>query len=242
MYQVFSEISNFLSDPFFTLANQWEGIPLLAAFILGLVGALAPCQFTGNIGAITIYGNRSLQQKIPWNHILLFVLGKVVVFSGLGLIVWMFGKEFQANLTMVIPIIRKAIGPILVLVGIFMVGFFKIRWTIRIGRIPEQYLKDSKIGSFLMGVSFTLAFCPTMFILFFVTLMPIVLQTSYGVVLPSIFGLGTSVPLLFAIFLIWYFELGGKFMRKGRKAGQVVQRVAGWLLIMLGILDTLTYW
>lgn len=60
MYQVFSDISNFLSNPFFNLANQWEGIPLLSAFILGLVGALAPCQFTGNIGAITIYGNRSL--------------------------------------------------------------------------------------------------------------------------------------------------------------------------------------
>lgn len=93
-----------------------------------------------------------------------------------------------------------------------------------------------------MGVSFTLAFCPTMFILFFMTLMPVVLSTSYGAILPSIFGLGTSIPLLFAIFLIWYFELGGTLMKNGRKFGRVVQRVAGWLLIILGILDTLTYW
>lgn len=93
-----------------------------------------------------------------------------------------------------------------------------------------------------MGVSFTLAFCPTMFILFFVTLMPIVLSTSYGAVLPPLFGLGTSIPLLLAIFLIWYLELGGNLMRRGRKIGLAVQKVAGWTLIILGVLDTLTYW
>ncbi|MRH44463.1 sulfite exporter TauE/SafE family protein [Aquibacillus halophilus] len=242
MYQFFSNISNLLSDPFFTLANQWEGIPLLSAFLLGIVGAVAPCQFTGNIGAITIYGNRSLQKKIPWTHIIIFILGKLVVFSILGLIVWILGKEFHANFTQVIPPIRKAMGPLLILIGLFMIGLLKIRWVTTIWKIPDRYLKDSKLGSFLMGVSFTLAFCPTMFILFFVTLMPIVLSSSYGAVLPLVFGIGTSIPLLLAIFLLWYFELGGKIMKQGRKIGLVIQRGAGWVLIILGLFDTLTYW
>lgn len=242
MYQFFNSISNFLGDPFMTLARQWEHIPILAAFMLGLVGALAPCQFTGNIGAVTIYGNKSLQDKIPWVHVFLFILGKVLVFSALGFIVWLLGSEIHASFTMVIPWLRKAIGPVLILVGIFMAGFLKIHRTLNIWKIPEQYLKDSKTGSFLMGVSFTLAFCPTMFILFFLTLMPIVLSTSYGAVLPPLFGLGTSVPLLLAIFLIWYLELDGNLMRRGRKVGQLVQKIAGWTLIVLGVLDTLTYW
>ena len=42
MYQFFNEISQFLSSPFFTLVNQTEQIPLLASFLLGLVGALTP--------------------------------------------------------------------------------------------------------------------------------------------------------------------------------------------------------
>lgn len=224
------------------MARQWESIPLLAAFLLGLVGALAPCQFTGNIGAVTIYGNRSLQSNIPWLHISLFVFGKLLVFSGLGFIVWILGNEVHAQFTMVIPWLRKAIGPLLIFVGIFMAGFLRMRWALNIGKIPERYLKNSKLGSFLMGVSFTLAFCPTMFILFFVTLMPIVVSTSYGAVLPFVFGLGTSLPFLLVIFLIWYFELGGNLMRRGRKIGQMVQKTAGWVLIILGILDTLTYW
>lgn len=98
------------------------------------------------------------------------------------------------------------------------------------------------MGSFLLGVSFSLGFCPTMFVLFFVTLMPVVLSASYGVVLPSLFALGTSVPLFIAIFLIWYFGAGGAVMKKGRKLGWYMQKGSGVILIMLGVLDTITYW
>lgn len=242
MYQFLSEISSGLSSVFFTLSNQWAGYPILAALLLGLVGAVAPCQFTGNIGAITIYGYRSFQKNIPWSHIISFVVGKLVVFSFLGFLVWVLGKEFHASFTSVIPGFRKAIGPLIIVMGIFLLEIFQMKWTLKLWEIPKKYLTDSKFGSFLMGVSFTLAFCPTMFILFFMTLMPIVLSTSYGAILPPIFGIGTSIPFLFSIFLIWYFELGGKFLRQGKRFGSIVQKTAGFLLIILGILDTLTYW
>lgn len=99
------------------------------------------------------------------------------------------------------------------------------------------------LGAFLMGVSFTLGFCPTMFVLFFVTLIPATLTVSYGVFLPAIFAVGTSLPLLLALFLIWYFELSGKLVKKkGRKIGVIVHKLAGMIMIILGILDTLTYW
>lgn len=93
-----------------------------------------------------------------------------------------------------------------------------------------------------MGVSFTLAFCPTMFVLFLFTLMPVVLVTSYGVVLPSVFGIGTSLPLLLVIFLIWYFGASGAILKRSRKIGAIVQKAAGVLLIVIGFFDTLIYW
>ena len=37
------------------VANATKSTPLLFAFLLGLVGTLAPCQLTGNISAITLY-------------------------------------------------------------------------------------------------------------------------------------------------------------------------------------------
>src|SRR5690625_7509017 len=96
--------------------------------------------------------------------------------------------------------------------------------------------------SFLMGGSFTLAFCPTMFVLFLLTLMPIVLVTSYGVVLPAVFGIGTSLPLLIVIVLIWYFGASGAILKRSRKIGTITQKIAGVLLLIIGLLDTLTYW
>jgi cytochrome c-type biogenesis protein len=230
-------------EPFLNLGHSTENIPLLSAFLLGIVGALVPCQFTGNLGAITIYGNKSLQKGLVWADILFFIAGKMVVFSGLGLLIWLLGSEFESTLTLYFPWIRKIVGPMLIMIGLFMIGFIKIYKSFSLGRIPEKFLKKGKLGSFLMGVSFTLGFCPTMFVLFFVTLMPMALSVSYGALLPSIFAIGTSLPLIMAVFLIWYFELSGKFMnKKGRSIGLIVQKMAGWMMILLGILDTLTYW
>lgn len=243
MYEFFSQISNILSQPFLTLRYSTSSIPILSAFILGIIGALAPCQFTGNLGAITIYGNKSIQKSMAWTEVFLFILGKIVVFSGLGLIVWLLGSEFQSTLTFYFPWIRRIVGPMLIFIGLFMIGLIKFRKSLSLGSIPDRFLRKGKLGSFLMGVSFSLGFCPTMFVLFFVTLMPMVLSVSYGVILPSIFAIGTSLPLIIAIFLIWYFELSGKLMKKkGRKLGSIVQKVAGWIMTILGILDTLTYW
>src|SRR5690606_26007340 len=137
-------------------------------------------------GAIMIYGNSSLQKRLALPEVMFFVLGKIVVFSGLGFLVWLLGQEFQEYLPLIFPWVRKVVGPILVFIGIYLAGFFKMRWTISLGKIPDRFIKKGKLGAFFMGFSFSLGFCPTMFILFFVTLMPMVLSTSYGAILPSI--------------------------------------------------------
>lgn len=242
MYQLFSEFSNFLSGPFFTLVNQTEQIPLLASFLLGLVGALAPCQLTGNLGAITYYGNRSLQTKSQWIEISFFILGKILVFTLLGLAVWLVGQSFQQILPGFFSWFRKLMGPLFILIGLSLIGLLALNWINRLTSVLPQWTGSGKSGSFLMGISFSIAFCPTMFSLFFFTLMPIVLSTPYGAVLPSVFALGTSIPLVIFAAIISYIGLNGSMMKKGRKLGMAVQKAAGYILIIVGIMDTITYW
>ncbi|GLB61690.1 sulfite exporter TauE/SafE family protein [Cytobacillus sp. NCCP-133] len=242
MYEFFNQISNVMIQPFLNLARSFESIPILFAFLLGIVGAMAPCQFTGNIGAITLYGSKSLQKELAWVDVFFFTLGKIVVFTGLGLLVWFLGRGFESQLTIYFPWFRKVIGPMFFIVGIFMLGFIKIKRTLILLEIPKRFFQKGKMGSFFMGVSFSLGFCPTMFVLFFVTLMPIVFSTSYGIVLPSLFAIGTSLPLFLAMLLIWYFGASGAVMKKGRRIGLYIQRVAGVILVVLGVLDTITYW
>lgn len=140
------------------------------------------------------------------------------------------------------PIIRKAIGPLLIIIGLFMLGVFSKLRHLPSFKMPITVFKDNYLGSFLMGISFTLAFCPTMFVLFILTLMPIVLSSPYGFVLSSVFGIGTSLPLILVIFLIWYFGASGAILKRGRKLGTYVQKIAGVILILIDFLDTLTYW
>lgn len=240
MYQFFQQISHFFSEPFMNAAYGTEHIPILSALLLGIVGALAPCQFTGNLSAITLFGNHSLQKKAAWNETLFFILGKIVAFSSLGLIVWILGTEFQQSLIAYFPWIRKLLGPMLIIIGLYLVGVFTMRWTLSLWKNKTE--KTGKIGSFLLGLSFSLGFCPTMFILFFIVLMPMALAVPYGAVIPTVFALGTSIPIIISVFLIWYFGLSGTFMKKGRKIGMIVQRTAGAIIILIGILDTITYW
>ncbi len=224
------------------MANSLEGFPIAFAFVLGIVGALAPCQFVANVSAVTLYGNRSLQSRIVWKDILGFILGKIVAFSLLGILIWFLGREIEGVLTMYFPWIRKLMGSLLIIVGLVMLGVIKLRGTFKLVKQAEDKQLERPFASFLLGFSLSLAFCPTMFVLYFVTLMPIVLSSSYGLMLPTVFAIGTVLPLIITIFLIWYLGGSGALLKKGRKLGTNIQKIAGVLMIIVGIVDTVTYW
>lgn len=171
-----------------------------------------------------------------------FILGKIVVFSGLGLFAWLFGQSFETKMTLYFPIFRQAIGPIMLMTGLVLLGLLKLKFLNRLSTLIPPVMKGGKLGSFLMGASFSIAFCPTMFVLFFVWLMPIVTSTTYGFILPSIFGVATSIPLLIMLLFIYLFDAKRLILRTSMKMGRVIQKVAGILLLLLGIVDTITYW
>src|SRR5699024_9201789 len=132
LYDFFNQISSTLIGPIMDIAYGLEHLPLLFAFFLVVVVAVAPCQLTSNICVITIYGNISLVDKVPWLDVWLFFLGKIVVYSVLDIIIWLLGKEAYSTLSQIMPVIRKAIGPLLIIIGLFMIGLFQWKKTWRI--------------------------------------------------------------------------------------------------------------
>ncbi|PEK03962.1 cytochrome C biosynthesis protein [Bacillus wiedmannii] len=225
-------------SPLMDVANATKSIPLLFAFLLGVVGTLAPCQLTGNVSAITLYGNQSLQKGHAWKHILLFILGKIIAFTTLGLFVWFLGKEIQQILTLYFPWLRKIIGPLLILMGLMLAGIIKGR-----NFFPIKFIrKQNEVGSFLLGFFFSLAFCPTMFVLFFGTLIPLSFSYNYGYLFPTFFSIGTALPIVILLFIISYLGLNGALLKKSRKIGKTIQLIAGILLILIGLYDISLYW
>ncbi|WP_313799305.1 sulfite exporter TauE/SafE family protein [Cytobacillus sp.] len=242
MYQLLSDLSQALSGPFLSMVDESKEIPMLGAFILGLLGALAPCQLTGNMGAITFYGNRTIQTNKQWIEVFFFVIGKISVFSALGFFVWLLGQELQMLLPEYFSVFRKIMGPLFIVMGLVLIGVFQLRWLSRVSEKLPEFKGSGKMGSFLMGAIFSISFCPTMFSLFFFGLMPLVLNSSYGAVLPPIFAIGTSIPLIIFLMIIYVLGVDGALMRRSKKIGQFIQKSAGLFLLMIGIMDTITYW
>ncbi len=242
MYSLMWKISQTISEPVTVFLNSFEHNPIVVALLLGLIGAVAPCQLTGNMSAITFYGSRTVQMKSNWGEIVSFIAGKVVAFSLIGFLAWILGQSFETKMTEYFPIFRKVIGPLLIVTGIVLLGIFKLRFLSRLTMRIPMVLKEGKFGSFMLGASFSLAFCPTMFVLFFVWLMPTVVSTSYGFILPAVFGIATSIPLILLFVFIWLFDAKRLIMKKSMKFGRIVQRIAGFILVVIGLLDTITYW
>ncbi|MFB9759015.1 urease accessory protein UreH domain-containing protein [Ectobacillus funiculus] len=242
MFTTISQWSYQLMAPIMDIANATRSTPIVFAMLLGVVGTLAPCQLTGNISAMTLYGNRSLQKRVPWTYVWLFVLGKIVAFTFLGLLVWILGREIQQELPVYFPWLRKFMGPLLIVSGLLLTGVIRVRWSFSMFGSSEHVSKQGKVGAFLMGFLFSLAFCPTMFVLFFGTLMPFALSSAYGYAFPSLFAIGTALPVIILTLIISYLGLSGALLKKSRKIGRNVQITAGLFMILIGIYDSFLYW
>lgn len=146
MYSLMSKISQIISEPITIFLNSYEHSPFIIAILLGLIGALAPCQLTGNMSAITFYGSRTLQMKNNWQEIVFFMLGKVVVFSVIGIFAWLFGQSFETGMTKYFPMFRKAIGPIMLVTGLVLIGVLKLKFLNRIPTYIPSVINEGKLS------------------------------------------------------------------------------------------------
>ncbi|MBI2461819.1 MAG: sulfite exporter TauE/SafE family protein, partial [Candidatus Rokubacteria bacterium] len=175
-----------------------------------------------------------------------YALGKVTVYTVAGALIIVLGLQLQAAAIPVVVTARKLLGPLMIVVGLVMLGWLPLRTrfgqrlAVRLaGRLPTAGLG----GAFLLGVVFSLAFCPTLFWLFFGLTIPLALQAAAGWTFPGLFAVGTVVPLLGAAAAVSAGfgvaeALGGRMGRLQR----VVGKVAGVIFILAGVNDTLTYW
>jgi cytochrome c biogenesis protein CcdA len=97
--------------------------------------------------------------------------------------------------------------------------------------------------SFVLGLGFSLAFCPTLFVLFFGATLTMAARSAEGFAIPAVFALGTVVPLLGFVALALTGSRAADRLRRGiRRANRPLRWVAAGLLVLLGLHDTLVYW
>lgn len=180
-------------------------LPILSAFLLGLMTAVSPCPLATNITAIGFISKDIESKKRVFINGLFYTLGRAISYTALGLL-FFFGLG-ELNLTGFFQEWgEKLLGPLLIVIGLFMLGIIKLAIP-GMGYLTDKMEKQARKGFWgatLLGIVFALAFCPYSGVLYFGMLIPMTVSSVSGLYLPIVFALATGIPVIIFAWLIAY--------------------------------------
>ena len=213
-------------------------IPILSAFILGLMTAISPCPLATNITATAFISKNISSKRKVFLSGLLYSLGRGFSYTAIGLILYFGASKFH--------IARffnqngeKYLGPLLIIIGLIMLNIIKLNFLGKSNfqeKLSDKFKDKGLLGSFLIGVVFALAFCPYSGALFFGMLIPMSIASADGLYLPIVFAFGTGLPVILFTYLL-AFTAGklGVFYNRITKIEKVMRTVAGVVFILTGL-------
>ncbi len=208
----------------------------LTAFLLGFITAISPCPLATNITAIGFISKDLEDKRMVFLRGLLYTLGRAVAYMAVGLL-FFWAAQPDVISTFFLRWGEKLLGPILLLVGIFMLDFIHIKFP-GLGKLNEKLGKHSQKnlwGVLLLGIAFALAFCPHSGVIFFGIFIPLTMNAVGGIWLPLLFALGTGVPVIVFAWLVAY-SMGsiGLLYNKVKVFEKWFRRIIALLFIGLG--------
>ena len=220
-----------------TLIDSYN-VPILTAFLLGVLTSISPCPLATNITAIAYISKEIKAVKNTLLNGLFYTLGRGISYTLLATLIYLGLSTFQIS-----SIFQgwgdKVLGPVLILIGLIMFGVVKINFGKSgkgIEKAKEWLAKKGYIGSLLLGVLFALAFCPYSGVLFFGILIPLILKSVEGLLLPPLFALGTGLPVIVFSFLIAFsMQRVGKVFKIVQKVEKVMRYSVATVFLVAGI-------
>lgn len=209
----------------------------LTAIVLGLMTAISPCPLATNITAIGFISRDLENRRRVFINGLVYTLGRAISYTGLAVIIY-FGAS-KMNVSMLFQGWgEKLLGPILILIGLFMIDVIKIKFpgfsglTDKIGNKS----KGSYWSTLLLGMVFALAFCPYSGVLFFVMLIPMTVASASGLYLPVLYAIATALPVILFSWLLAY-AVGnvGKLYNQIKTFELWFRRIVSVIFIFVGI-------
>ncbi len=177
----------------------------VTAFVLGLMTAISPCPLATNITAIGFISRDIQDQKRVFINGLVYTLGRAISYTVLAVLLF-FGAS-KMNISMIFQGWgEKLLGPLLIIIGLFMLGVFKINFP-GVSQLTERFGEKSK-GSYwstlILGMIFALAFCPYSGVLYFAMLIPMTIASAGGLYLPLVFAIATGLPVILFAWMLAY--------------------------------------
>ena len=214
-------------------------IPVLSALLLGLITAISPCPLATNIAAIGYVSRRVTERRYAVITGVLYTLGRMFSYSVIGIIIIVAGLEIPGVASFLQDFGDRALGPILIVVGVIMLIADRISLDLGGGRLSALGAKVAgwgMLGGFLLGVLFALAFCPYSAALFFGVLIPLSLKSAGGVALPAVYAIGTGLPVLvFGVLISLSVARVSAWLNAVTRAERIIRVAASIIFIGVGI-------
>ncbi|MDR3705306.1 MAG: aromatic aminobenezylarsenical efflux permease ArsG family transporter [Paludibacteraceae bacterium] len=195
---------DFLTGLFSTSTMPW-----LSAFLLGLMTAISPCPLATNITAVGFISKDIENRNRVFFNGLFYTLGRAISYTGLAFILFLGADQFQLS-GFFQRYADKFIGPLLIIIGLFMLDVIKIKFP-GMNKLTSRMEKKKRWGyldATLLGMVFALAFCPYSGVLYFGMLVPMTITSTSGLYLPVIFALATGIPVIIFAWIFAYAVAG----------------------------------
>lgn len=225
-------------------------VPIITAFLLGLLTALSPCPLATNVTAVGYIARNCMEEskgnakrKVLLSG-LLYTLGRTLAYTLLGaLLIYIIRQGIDTfGLQQTVGEWGEVIlGPALIIVGLFMLfgdGLHLPKFGFD-GNV--RGIKSGALGSLILGILFAMAFCPTSGLLYFGMLIPMSAEATAGYLLPLVFAIATALPVILVAWVLAYsMQSLGKMMGKIAVFQLWFNRFVAILFIGVGIYYTVT--
>lgn len=217
-------------------------IAAASAVWLGILTSISPCPLATNIAAISFVARDVDNPRRVLVSGFLYTAGRTAAYVSLAilLVTSLLSAPHVSHLLQ--KYMNKILGPLLIIIGMFLLDLLRIGWT---GTAPAEGLKKraGKMGMWgagLLGIGFALSFCPISAALYFGSLLPLALESNSKIILPSLYGIGTALPVVaFAVIIAWSANSLGRVFNEISRIERWARSITGIVFIGVGIYMTL---
>ncbi len=221
-----------------------SSLPWLSALTLGLMTAISPCPLATNITAIGFISKDLENRNRVFINGLLYTLGRAITYTTLALVIYLGADQFKFS-GFFQRYGEKILGPLLIIVGVFMLDIFTIKFP-GMSMLTSGMQKKNQwryIDAIMLGLVFALAFCPYSGVLYFGMLVPMTVASASGLYLPVIFALATGIPVIIFAYILAYTISGiGSVYHKVKVFEIWFRRIIAVLFIAVGIYYIFRAW
>lgn len=219
-------------------------VALGSAVWLGILTSISPCPLATNIAAISYIGKRVARPGTVLLSGLMYTIGRMFTYVALGVLVVASILSIPDLAMFLQRNMNKALGPILIIVGFLLLDVLHLQFPgFTTGeKVTGRVEKWGIWGAGVLGLLFALSFCPVSAALFFGSLIPLAVDHQSSVMMPTVYGIGTALPVVaFAILIALGAKWVGTAFNKIRVFEKWARRITAAAFILVGIYYSLIY-